>query len=258
MVSVEKSLFSQIRIDHEPRGLLGRVLLKAEAAAQARGVSLSFATMQDLAEANAANYATWGPVFTGFDPALNDLTPENSFCVIGRNAAGEVVATQAARLYDWTGTNYREEAQSFRLIYRDPRTQKLPAERCEVTALAAKGIEGHVLYSGGAWYHPKYRGVGLVEILPRMARVLASARWSTTCTITMMAEHNVKKGVFPRNGYRNLEWEVRFIDTRAGSVRFALLWIKQNEVLEDLEQFLSDFPVEPVEVVERTRIAANT
>ena len=255
MTSVAKSLFSEIKIDYEPRGLLGRVLLKAEAAANARGVSLSFAPMQELAALNAANYATWGPVFTGFDPAYNDLTPGNSFCIIGRNAAGEVVATQAARLYDWTGSNYREEAQSFRLIYSDPGAHKLADERCEVTALAAKGIEGHVLYSGGAWYNPRYRGLGLVEILPRMARALARARWNTTCTITMMAEHNVKKGVFPRNGYRNLEWEVRFIGTRAGTVRFALLWIKHDEMLEDLEQFLGDFPVE---VVERSRIAANT
>lgn len=254
MAAVDSNLFSQITIDHEPRGLLGRVLLKAEAAARERGVSLSFASMHDLAAANAANYATWGPVFTGFDPALNDLGPENSFCLIGRNAEGQVIATQAARLYDWTGTNYREAAESFRLIYRDPLAQKLPAERCEVTALAAKGIEGRVLYSGGAWYHPDYRGLGLVEILPRMARTLARARWNTTCTITMMAEHNVRKGVFPRNGYRNLEWEVRFIDTRAGTVRFALLWIKHEETLEDLEQFLSDFPVE---IVKRPRVAAH-
>jgi hypothetical protein len=253
MVSIDQCLFSQIRIDHEPRGLLGRVLLKAEAAAHERGLSLSFGSMQDLMAANTANLATWGPIFPGFDPTLNDLTPENAFCVLGRNAAGEVVATQAARLYDWTGSNYREEAESFRLIYRDPASQKLPGERCKVTALAAKGIEGHVLYSGGAWYHPKYRGLGLVEILPRMARALARARWNTTCTITMMAEHNVKKGVFPRNGYRNLEWEVRLIDTRSGTSRFALLWTKHEEMLEDLELFLCDFDVE----VGRSKLAAH-
>ena len=253
MTSIDQNLFSHIDIEHEPRGLLGRVLLKGEACARDLGLSLSFATMQDLMTANAANFATWGPTFPGFDPAFNELTPENSFCLIGRNAGGEVVATQAARLYDWTGSNYRNEAESFRLIYRDPTLQKLPSERCEVTALAAKGIDGRVLYSGGAWYHPKYRGVGLVEILPRMARALARARWNTTCTVTMMAEHNVKKGVFPRNGYRNMEWEVRFIDTRSGSIRFALLWIKNDEMLEDLQQFLDAFDIQ----VGRSKLAAN-
>jgi hypothetical protein len=76
-----------------------------------------------------------------------------------------------------------------------------------------------------------------------MARALAYTRWDTHCTITMMAEHNVKKGVFPRNGYHNLEWEVRFINTRSGTMRFALLWTKRDEMLEDLECFLSDFDV---------------
>jgi hypothetical protein len=76
-----------------------------------------------------------------------------------------------------------------------------------------------------------------------MARALAHALWNTHCTITMMAEHNVSKGVFPRNGYHNLEWEVRLIDTRSGTMRFALLWTKRDEMLEDLEQFLSGFDV---------------
>src|SRR5262249_13070755 len=169
-VSVDETLFSKICINYGPAGLLGRALLKAEAAARARGVTLSFASMQDLMLINEANRESWGPVFPGFDPAYNDLTPENSFCLLGRNAKGAIVATQAGRLYDWTDTTYDEQARSFGLIYRDPATQRLPNERCEVTALAAKGIDGRVFYSGGAWYHPGYRGLGLVEILPRMAR----------------------------------------------------------------------------------------
>jgi hypothetical protein len=252
-VSIKETLFSNISINYGPPGLLGRTLLKAEAAARVRGVTLSFASMQDLMLVNEANRDTWGPVFPGFDPAYNDLTPENSFCLLGRNARGDVVATQAGRLYDWTDTNYHEQARSFGLIYRDPYTQRLPDERCEVTALAAKGIDGRVFYSGGAWYQPNYRGIGLVEILPRMARALAYTRWDTQCTITMMAEHNVKKGVFPRNGYHNLEWDVRFIDTRSGTIRFALLWTKRDEMLEDLEQFLDGFDIQ----LRRSKSAAN-
>jgi hypothetical protein len=243
-VSVETTLFSNIPFNHGPASLLGRALLKGEAAARARGVTLSFARMEDLMAVNAANFETWGPVFPGFDPSLNDLTEENAFCVLGRDPSGKVVATQAGRLYDWTGTSFAEQAESFGLIYRDPDSQRLPAERCKVTALAAKGMDGLVFYSGGAWYHPSYRGIGLVEILPRMARAYAQARWNAHCTITLMAEHNVKKGVFPRNGYHNLEWDVRFIEARTGTMRFALLWTKRAEMLDDLEQFLSSFAVD--------------
>jgi len=235
---IDRTIFSNITIEHEPRSLLGRVILKAEASVRERGVRLSFATMQDFVETNARNRATWGAVFRGFDPELNDLDDANSFCLIGRNSKGEVVATQAGRLYDWTDSSCYEEMRALRLLYRDPAAQKLPRERCEVTALAARGIRGRVFYSGGAWYRPDYRGLGLVSFLPRLARSLAHAKWDVSCTITLMVEKNVNKGVFPRNGYRNIEWDVDFIDSREGSINFALLWMKRDETLQDLKQFL--------------------
>jgi hypothetical protein len=252
--SIEKSLFSQIEIDHGPAGLLGRALLKAEAAARSRGISLTFAAMHELVRINDANRDTWVPLFTGFDPAFNALSPQNSFCILGRDSHGEVVATQAARLYDWPRSDYWREAESLRLLYDDPQRHRLNGERCEVSALAAKGIRGRVLYSGGAWYHPRHRGRGLVEILPRMARAIAYTRWKTDCTVTMMSEQNVRKGVFPRNGYRNIEWDVKFIGTRSGTIRFALLWLKSNEMLEDLETFLGSFELE----VGARKLVANT
>ena len=193
--------------------------------------------MRDLVATHARHGATWGPLFPGFDPGRNDLTNENSFCVLGRNANGEIVATQAGRLYDWTGTDCHEEMRSLRLLYGDPSSHAQPSEECEITAIVPRRITGQVFYSGGAWYHPKYRGLGLVEILPRLARALAHGRWGSEYTITLMAEHNVKKGVFPRNGYRNIEWEVRLKNTRDGTLRFALLWIKREEMLEDLQHF---------------------
>jgi hypothetical protein len=123
-VSVDETVFSNLSLKYGPPGLLGCALLKAEAAVRARGVSLSFGSMQDLMLVNDANRESWGPVFPGFDPAYNDLTPDNSFCLLGRNASGDVVATQAGRFYDWTGTSYDEQARSFGLIYRDPCTQR--------------------------------------------------------------------------------------------------------------------------------------
>src|SRR5262249_60100760 len=104
-VPIKETLFSKISINYGPPGLLGRGVLRGEAAARARGVTLSFASMQDLMFVNEANRDAWGPVFPGFDPAYNDLTPKNSFCLLGRNAGGEIVATQAGRFYDWTGTS---------------------------------------------------------------------------------------------------------------------------------------------------------
>jgi hypothetical protein len=126
-------------------------------------------------------------------------------------------------------------------MYADPEASKLPGESCRVTALAAKGIAGRVVYSGAAWYHPDYRGQGLVELLPRISRTLAYTRWDTHCTVTMMAEAVVRGKVFPRNGYRNIEWDIQMSGSRGQIPRFALLWSKRDEMLDDLQDFLGGF-----------------
>jgi hypothetical protein len=161
-----------------------------------------------------------------------------------------VVATQAARFLDWPHTSYRDEAESLRLMYAHPDTQKLPGERCEVSALAAAGITGRVVYSGAAWYHPDYRGRRLTELLPRMSRALAYTRWESDCTVTMMAEPVVQGGVLQRTGHRNIEWDIRMFGSRGLIPRFALLWTKRSEMLDDLQEFLSGVAV-PVEAVRR-------
>jgi hypothetical protein len=53
-----------------------------------------------------------------------------------------------------------------------------------------------------------------------------------------MAQAVVRGGVFPRNGYRNIEWAVDLLGTRLGDMHAAYLWIKQDEMLEDLNEFL--------------------
>ena len=50
----------------------------------------------------------------------------------------------------------------------------------------------------------------------------------------------MKRGVFPRNGYRNGEWAVEAINGRMGTLRYAFLWSKSDEMVEDLEEFLGN------------------
>jgi len=231
-------LFSHMVMQHGPIGLLGRATLKAEEAARQQGVFLSFASFSELLQANQANSTTWLPIVTTFDCRFSDLDEATAFCILGRNRQGDVVACQAARFFDWSDTNFREEAQSLRLFYKEPSQTKLPNEQCRVSAIAARGAAGRVLYSGGAWYRPDFRGKGLVEYLPRIARAYAHTLWNIDCTVTLMAEAVVRGGVFPRNGYRNIEWAVDLVGSRLGDMHAAFLWIKQDEMLSDLSDFL--------------------
>jgi hypothetical protein len=234
------TLFSQITLKYGPAGILGRTILAAEQLALAKGVRLSFATGRELLAVNEANRDTWLPLISVFDSRFNDLDAGNAFFILGRDAAGDVVACQAGRLYEWERTSLKEECEGLTMFYRDPDSMKLPGEEWTVTALAAAGTSGRVAFSGAAWYRRDYRRVGLVEWLPRLSRALAKGLWDTDVTITVMAENNVKKGVFPRNGYRNAEWAVEAINGRMGTLRYAFLWSKSAEMIEDLEQFLGD------------------
>src|SRR5262245_42280813 len=172
-----RSILSDITIEHGPVDLFGRFFLKADTAARERGVFLSFAPLQELVEANRRNRDTWRPLLPLFDPVVSGATTEDSFCIVGRNSSGEIVATQAARLYRWGDTTFHEEAESLRLLYADPERSKQPNETVEVTAKDAKKITGLVIFGGGAWYRPDYRGRQLAQILTRISRACAYTRW---------------------------------------------------------------------------------
>ena len=123
---------AHIRIKYGPVGLLGRFFLWADTAARDRGVTLSFGSLQDLIEANRANSDSWRPLVPVFDEALGGITPERGFVLIGRDKGGQVVATHAARIYDWSATSLKDEAASLRMFYADPDAAFARGDRCKI------------------------------------------------------------------------------------------------------------------------------
>jgi hypothetical protein len=236
-------LLDGIALEFGPVDLLGRFFLLANEAARSRGVTLSFGTLHDLVAVNRRNSSTWRPILPIFDPAFGALDDTNSFAILGHDHKGDVVVTQAARLYNWTKTNFLEEADNLGLFYPNAAAQKWPNERIEVTASSARRVTGRVCYSGGVWFRPDYRGRMLTAILPRISRACAYTRWSTDITTTIMADTIAHSGVAARCGYTEIGWDVTLRETRTGSVRCALLTMPQSEMLDDLGRFLQQ--IEP-------------
>jgi predicted nucleic acid-binding Zn ribbon protein len=236
-----RPLPADITVEHGPANLLGRFFLKADTAARERGVHLSFGSFDELVETNARHLDTWHPLIPLFDPKYGRLLPQSSCCIIGRDRAGDVVATQAVRLYSWSDTNFFEEARSLRLFYDDPERSKRPSERCDITAQSTKLVSGAVAYSGGGWYRPDYRGRMLSAILPRISRAMAFTRWGTDYTVSIMAEKVVQGGMARRCGYTNVDWEINMVDSPVGTVRCAFVWMPRGQLLDDLGDFLRHF-----------------
>ncbi|MEM9026751.1 MAG: hypothetical protein AAGC70_00110 [Pseudomonadota bacterium] len=231
-------LLSGIAIEYGPRDLLAQFFVEADHACRARGVQLVFSTLEDLLEVNEQNSNTWLPIVPLFNPK-NGIDPATSYCILGLDPSGRVVATQAVRLYEWSSTSFAEQAANMGVFYADPARQALPGEACVVTAPSADQVRGRVAYSGGVWYHPDYRKRGLTGFMPRIARAFALARWSTDMTMTLMAEGIVKSGVAQRVGYENVEWEARFLNNALEGPRFALLWMDTDHLIRDLDRHLS-------------------
>jgi hypothetical protein len=234
------SFLSQIEVKYGPVSILGRFFLKADAAMRARGLSLEFASLAELVSTNEANSDSWRPLLPIFDDNFFDASPSNSFCVVGRDKGGRIVATHAGRLFDWPETTFYDEAASLRLFYREPDEMKLPGEALEVTAPSARTVTGATIFSGAAWYHPDFRGCELSTILPRVGKAYALTRWPAKTIVSFMAEEIYARGFAPRFGYDNVDWSVDMKNTRVGTLRAALVSVGRERALEYVGRFLSD------------------
>jgi len=231
---------AELQLVHGPVDLLGRFFLWADGEALDRGVTLSFAPLATLVAVNRANSDTWRPLVPLFDPAVGGISEQTGFAMLGRNNAGEVVATQAARLYDWSSTCFRDEAISLRMFYTDPAAALARGERCTVSAPSASLISGRVVFSGAGWYRPDFRGKGLATILPRISRAYAFTRWLTDCTISMFADAVLAGGMAARCGYTNVDpASVELVNSPIGNLRFALVSMPTAENLADLAAMLA-------------------
>jgi hypothetical protein len=144
------------------------------AAARERGVTLFFASLQDLVEVNKANSDSWRPLFPIFDPGvLAALRLKQDLSLSGETKMGRS-RHKLALLYDWSGTTLKDEGTSLRKFYADPETASR-GDRCEIATPVAKNIAGRVVLSGAGRYRRDFRSKGLATILPRISRAYAFA-----------------------------------------------------------------------------------
>lgn len=234
------SFLAEVQLEHGPVDLIRRFLQYADATNRKQEVVLSFGSLEELQEANERNGESWKPLFPVFNPKLNTVSPDKFFCLLGRNADGDVVSAQAARLFSWEGTNLRQEAESLRWFYDDPEASKRPGEGCVVTAPSAQSIAGRVAFLGAVWYRPDYRKRMPTTIDLRIGHYYALARWRPDYLTLVMVEGLATKGLAPRFG-REPEWEVSFTNNISfGNSRLALIQSSYDETLQRFVQFMAE------------------
>ena len=229
-----QNFLADVRIDYGPRQLFSRLFLRGDTMLRERGINLRFAPLDELLAVNRRNSDSWRPLLPIFDAEECGFNDDNGFCLLAYTSSGQCVAAQAARLYDLTGTTFKDETESLRLFYPDPVAQRHEGERIVVTAPFASEITGPTVFSGAVWYHPSMRKQGLTSILPRLTKALSQTRWDTDVTLSFMAEEVVKQGTAPRAGYYHVDWAIDLIDTPVGrgTVHSALIWSSRDELID--------------------------
>ncbi len=226
----------QVDVTFGPPAIISRFILQGDREVRDRGVYLSIEhDFEALIDFNKSQLEKWFPLIPIFDPAYSDLGPDNAFWIAGRNRDGELVTAQCARLYDWRDSDFKSEFESLRFAYRDPDLQRWPEECTFCNAPSGRLISGMVCYSGGAWYHPDYRGIGLASIIPRLSRAIAHSRWNTDFTISVVEPVLVEKGVVARYGYTRIEEGIDWLNSFRGHMfNIRLIWMDRTEFLSDL------------------------
>lgn len=200
--STDTLLLSQLQIRFGPQELMGHFFVRVLSALAERDITLHRVGFTDLEAINKANIDSWRPLFPAFSPSIGGVADTEGFALAGVNHRGDVVATQAARIFDWRGTNLKREAQSLRFLYADPQSMARKNEAIKVTAPIAKTIKGRVGLGGAIWVSKNYQGRQLSDLIPRLTRAFAHVTYGTEQHIGMVSPENAARKLHVRHGFR--------------------------------------------------------
>ena len=226
-----------LTIKHGPAPLLSRFVLEGDKAARRMGLRLrlryDFGELLYLNQREVAQ-GNWFKLVNMYNPAYCDLTPENSYWMSGENEQGDIVLTQAGRIYYWPETSLADEARSMFYARHDE------GQPCMVTASAARRIGGVVFCAGSHWIRPDFRGRQLSHLLARLGRAYATSRWPVDWAIALVAPVLVAKGVSTGYGYKHSSHSIFYPGSPWGDLEVVLAYLSQAEAYEDIAEYLAN------------------
>lgn len=184
-----------------------------------------------------------------FDPLRHDLNSVNAFWVIGRDASGKIMHTQALRLLDLNGVSVGTYLRKAFLEF-PPSGLDLDLNRSRYKAgPGAKQIFGKVVYHGEVWMGGdpgQFRGSGISSLLGRYAFLSAIQKWNPDYMIGFMPKPVANKGFVSRQGYMHVEpYALRwFLKGRAMPLEGMMVYMSREDM-----RFVLDMPESEIEAL---------
>jgi hypothetical protein len=225
-----------LTIKHGPPRLLATFVLEGDKAARQLGIRLRLRhDFQELVYVNKerTRRGDWFRLVNMFNPEYCDLSAENSYWISGEDEKGEVVLTQAGRIFYWPETTLEDEA---RLMFYGGHDV---GQQCVITAPAAKSITGVVFCAGSHWIRPDFRGIHFSQLLGRLGRAYAVARWPVDWATALITPALVDKGVAAGYGYQHQSRSIFFPGSPLGDLELVVNYLSASEAYADLASFLT-------------------
>jgi hypothetical protein len=242
-----------LTIKHGPAPLLSQFVMRGDRAVRRMGIHLRIRhDFDELVHVNKGAVAggSWFPLVSMFDPDYSDLRPENSYWISGEAENGEIVLTGAFRIFYWPDSSLADEAGYY---FADHSGH--PHE-CIVTAPAADEISGVVFWGGSLWIRPDYRRQHLSELVGRLGRAFAVARWPVDHMMCLVRTFLADKGVAHGYGYKHLSRSVFYPDSPMGDLEMVIAYLSATESYADFAEYLSGGLSDP-EYFAASEFAAN-
>jgi hypothetical protein len=184
-----------MRIEFGPRAILERYFRQAADRLAARGITLYLSRDVGRLDKLGPDYDQAKPArFPAMDAALAGFGPDSWFTLEGRDASLRIAFVSAARLLRLR-TNFRDELESLRLFYWDPKSQRDPLDAVEVTAPSAASVTHFAALQGCFWVNPALRGRGMIQVFPTLCRWYCCALWDVDYAIGFMRKDQAERGL---------------------------------------------------------------
>ncbi len=141
------------------------------------------------------------PVTEHFDPDFTDFTPATAFYLLVRSGDGDVVATNAFRLYQLGGMSLAEFAVvAFARIYSHRSAKRVTLRKKQIRLF--EKIREDTIYGGEMFVHPDHRRSGIGNVLAQYGIICAFWYWpSARHMFAFMEKESIHQGFSATTGF---------------------------------------------------------